>query len=1201
MKRTFPLTAIVAVAFIQAAPARAQAPAPERAPTARAVLGWRLGVTSYTFRNFTLFEAIDRARAIGLRNIEGFDGQKVSSAIPKLLNADLTDTERAALSRKLRSSGVAMPNWYHHRLATDEAGCRREFEFARSLGVETIVSEPGAEALPLIDKLAQEYGINVAIHNHTRDISPVYWDPKNVVSAIEGRSRRIGVCADVGFWTREGIEPLDALRLVKDRLLSLHLRDLAEAGPNAGEAPLGTGVVKLARILDEVYRLNLKPGLLSIESGASPDNPSPWVAQSAAFLERNLQRLVAERVDAMSRTTEIRRKLTPEDREKVEAAIPAKAPAKPLKPRKLLVVDMQVAYPGHRSIPHANLAIELMGKRTGAYEPAFSNDLANLRWEKLRQYDALYLNNTVGPIFNAPEIRESLLRFVREGGGLAGNHGATHASLDWPEFAELIGGKNGPHRDADEKVMVKLDDPASPINAAFAGKPFEFVDEYFRFPTAPYSRDRLHILISIDVARTDMNQGRACDACIRADNDYAISWIREYGKGRVFYCSLGHNPAAFWTPPLLEHFLAGIQYALGDLKADATPSARLARTLESMEPVLEKIAAFEPGQDRTALADFAGFVSDCYGSPERLRPIEQRLLRLLQSKATAAGKDFAFRQLSLIGAGASVPVLAGMLAQSETAEMARYALARIPGPAATAALRKALAGSSGRTRIGLINSLGQRRDALSVPALRGLLANPDARTAEAAAAALGEIADKPALDALAKARSTAPASLRPQLSEAYLQCAGRFAARGDEATAVGVYKQILAAEEPGALRIRALGGLAGAAGRDAVPALTAELESGSVKAQAAAIRLLNHLPGADITALLIRHYPKLGPTSQVRLLSALAERGDPSARPLIAEAVNSGSAQVRVAALDGLGKIGGPGDVTLLAGAAASGEGVEQAAARSSLYRMRGKDIDHAIVSAIGSTSGKVQAELIAAAGERAIAAAAGALLKAAYSEDAGVRRQALRALRNTGSASHAQAVLELVTKAADPAERREAARTLAAVLKNAPPGQTRAVVAAYQSSPALEVRTVLLEVLGQVPNDDTLPLLRNCLNDSDPEISRAAILALSSWNTPAPLPDLLAVAKNTPNSTLQVLALRGYITLVGLPSERTDPESVRLLAAAMELAVRPDEKRTVLSALPAYHCTESLELAKRFLNDPVLGKEAKTAVDRLQSALQSR
>ncbi|MCC6861928.1 MAG: ThuA domain-containing protein [Bryobacterales bacterium] len=275
--------------------------------------------------------------------------------------------------------------------------------------------------------------------------------------------------------------------------------------------------------------------------------------------------------------TEIRgpERLTPEARRKVEEALPTKAFARPARPRKLLVMDLQVNYPGHPSIPHANLAVDLMGQKLGAWQATFSNDMANLRWDRLRQFDALYLNNTVGPLFTDPEVRESLLRFIREGGGLIGNHGSTHCSMDWPEFTEMIGARNGPHRDADEKVVVKLDDPRSPLTAMFHGRGFVFADEFFRFPGPPYSREKLRILMSIDVAKTDMNQGRDCKACVREDNDYAISWIRSYGKGRVFYCSLGHNPEMFSTPVLLQHFLAGIQFALGDLEADTTPSGRL--------------------------------------------------------------------------------------------------------------------------------------------------------------------------------------------------------------------------------------------------------------------------------------------------------------------------------------------------------------------------------------------------------------------------------------------------------------------------------------------------------------------------------------------------------------------------------------------------------------------------------------------------
>ena len=620
-----------------------------------------------------------------------------------------------------------------------------------------------------------------------------------------------------------------------------------------------------------------------------------------------------------------------------------------------------------------------------------------------------------------------------------------------------------------------------------------------------------------------------------------------------------------------------------------------------MESLLTNIAAFEDGQDRKPLVEFAGLVSDSLGSPTRLKEIEQRLLRLVQSSATRAGKDFALRQLSIIGTDASVSVLAAMINEKDTGEMARYALARIPGPAASAALRQSLPRTPGNMKIALVNSLGQRRDVLSVPALSALMTGEDARLAESAASALARIANHPALAALSAARNKVSPALRPHILEAYVQCADQISADGENAAALKVYRELLATDTPETIRIRALVGLASVAGKDAVPALTAELESKAPKVQAAAIRLLNQIPGEDITRILASAFPKLAPTAQVRLLAALADRGGASARPLFPRAANHQSAQVRVAALEGLASMGDDSSLQLLAEAAANREGAEQAAARDSLYRMRGKEIDSALVSAIGASSGKVQAELITAAGERGITAAADALLKAASSEDGAVRRPAIRALRNAGGPAQVSAVIELLTRSSDSADRREASRTLAALIRDAEPAQTRSVLDACQSASSVEVRALLLEVIGQAPSDEALPLLRASLRDPNFEVSRAAALALSEWNTPAPMPDLLAIAKSNENSALQVLALRGYIKLVSIPAGRPDPESVRLLSEAMRLAARPEEKRAILAILPGFICRESLTLASEYLSDPALSKEAKVAADRLSAALRQR
>lgn len=257
--------------------------------------------------------------------------------------------------------------------------------------------------------------------------------------------------------------------------------------------------------------------------------------------------------------------VTPEERQKIEAALPAKAPAKPKKPRKLLIVDNNVGRGGHPAIPHADMAIDLMGKKLGTWQAELNNDVSVWKPENLKQYDAVFLNNTIGDIFGSEEARDSFAAFVRNGGGLIGNHAATVTAQDWSEFGEIIGARGASHRMQDEKLTVKVDLPKNPINKVFGGKSFECVEEFFRFQE-PYSRKIDTVLLSIDVAQSDMNQGRAFGKCTREDNDYAVSWIRTYGKGRVFYCSLGHNPYVFWDARVLEHFLAGIQYALGDLK-----------------------------------------------------------------------------------------------------------------------------------------------------------------------------------------------------------------------------------------------------------------------------------------------------------------------------------------------------------------------------------------------------------------------------------------------------------------------------------------------------------------------------------------------------------------------------------------------------------------------------------------------------------
>ena len=365
-----------------------------------------------------------------------------------------------------------------------------------------------------------------------------------------------------------------------------------------------------------------------------------------------------------------RRAVTPEERTRIEAALPGKALAVPKKPRKLLVFDRQVNYGGHASIPYANLAMQLMGEKTGAFTATLSSEPGAIAPANLQQYDAVYLNNTVGDIFDTPEIRAGFVAFVNNGGGVIGNHGTSVASPKWTEFGDILGATGASHREPTEKATVNVEDPTHPITRAFDGKPFEFVDEFYRL-AEPYSRDKVRVLLSIDPNVTDMMQGRCFGRCLRDDNDYPVAWIRQHGKGRVFYTSLGHNPDVFWDPRMLAMFLAGTQYALGDLAADATPRPR---GTGQFDAALAAMSAYDFGQDPAQVRRFEREVSLAAATKEGAADAEQKMLKVLQSQAPLGAKDAICRQLAVIGSSRSEAILKAMLKNKTTEAMARYAL-----------------------------------------------------------------------------------------------------------------------------------------------------------------------------------------------------------------------------------------------------------------------------------------------------------------------------------------------------------------------------------------------------------------------------------------------------------------------------------------------------------------------------------------------
>lgn len=282
----------------------------------------------------------------------------------------------------------------------------------------------------------------------------------------------------------------------------------------------------------------------------------------------------------------------PEDVEAMMAALPDKAPAKPRQPRKVLVLAKAAGFV-HSSIPLAAKTVEALGEKTGAWSATISYDSAVINADNLKQYDLVFLDNTTGAFLDDPNDpaatearKKALLDFVRGGKGLAGIHAAGdsyHISGGpgqqevgtWPDFNKMIGGFFKYHWSYPQLITVKIDDPKSPLTAMFHGQEFEIHDETYTFAQDSFSRENVHVLTSIDYSKmSDADKAKEPAATKRTDADYGLSWIRREGRGRVFYEAHGHSEKVYAIRPMLEHVLAGVQYALGDLKADDSPSVK---------------------------------------------------------------------------------------------------------------------------------------------------------------------------------------------------------------------------------------------------------------------------------------------------------------------------------------------------------------------------------------------------------------------------------------------------------------------------------------------------------------------------------------------------------------------------------------------------------------------------------------------------
>jgi len=595
---------------------------------------------------------------------------------------------------------------------------------------------------------------------------------------------------------------------------------------------------------------------------------------------------------------------------------------------------------------------------------------------------------------------------------------------------------------------------------------------------------------------------------------------------------------------------------------------------------------------------------------------EGKLIAVLKSDASHKEKADACRQLAVIGTKDAIAPLAALLADEKLSHMARYALEPIPDPAVDEALRDALGKLKGWPLVGVIGSIGVRRDAEAVGALTKMLKDPDVEVAQAAARALGSIGNSAAAKALQAALPNASAANQLDLCEGLFRCAEALAAEGQSDIAIEIYDQVRGLEAPHQVRAGALRGAILTRGKEGLPLLREHLRSNDYIMFSAAVQVAQELPGAEVTEALtavLNLAPATGrgtpaerrglisADNQILIIQTLGKRGDAGALPALFALAKSEEKPVRITAIRALPEIGHASAVPVLLELLADADSEVSKAAQEAFAALPGQEADATVVAMLNlapatgrGTPAESRGLIITAIellGRRRITTSIPALLKAAQEADPKVRPAAIKMVGELGGAAELPALLEMLIRLKESPDLDAAEQALIAVLAKVdnPQSHTAKFTSLLAQAEAAQ-KSVLLRVLGVIGGTNALRAVRAAVDDSDAQVSAPAIRALCAWKTADAAPDLLVLAKTSPNSSHKTAALRGYIGLVRDESLSTE-EKLAMCKEAATLIQRNQEKKLLLGVLATVPAAEALSMAMAHLDDPATKDEASFAV----------
>jgi len=605
---------------------------------------------------------------------------------------------------------------------------------------------------------------------------------------------------------------------------------------------------------------------------------------------------------------------------------------------------------------------------------------------------------------------------------------------------------------------------------------------------------------------------------------------------------------------------------------------------------------YESGQSVEPLRKFEELLRDSARKPSLRAELEAAMIRLLAPTSTFEARRFACQQLAVIGTDASLPALAELLKNEETAGIACLALGSRQSPKIAETLRNALPAARGRIRLQIISTLGNQQDKQSVKPLAELARDSDAGVASAAILALGKIGGREAHAVIAALRKEKNPAIAFAVAEATLRVA-------EQTGSVALYQEMLAASQPANIRRGAFSALLRLDKDGGEKRIVETLRGRDALLEPIAIAAVGTLKSRGASEKFTKEMSSLIPQQQAWMVEALATRGDAAARAAIRNAVGSSNAIVRFAAFAALGRLNDGTSAPLLCAALAKAQDAdERQEIVNALGQITGAATDKAILAELKRATGEARCELIGLAGRRGNRAAVPVLFEETASDDAATAKAAFQALGKVAGADDLAALLAKLTSLKTDTQRDAAENAAMRVLAkiNDPAQRTAAVGEALSKTSDCEARCSLLRLMPACGCPKALATLSGALKDSDTRIRETAMRTLADWPDLAVWDTLTGICGQQESETFRALALRGLVRLATSGNAKPDAALIGRYRQLLDIARSDNERKLVLGALAGVAHPDALPLVYPLLEVPGVRAEAVQAVNRIAYAVRT-